>query len=167
MQVTYISHNFLFRLVRVCQSYNKVKSTNGLPSAGTFIDQICLFEDYVALQCEEMIILRIQRIRKKGATRSYVEYKLPVSYSSPDRRDILILGQIYTERDGGFELQGSPIEIRASEVIFWKNKLKTISKRRNHVWPFTAHKEDLWCRVHAPSSKPMLGSTKRSRHLQH
>ncbi|XP_072048226.1 uncharacterized protein [Amphiura filiformis] len=115
-----LSHD---RLVRVRQTYIS-KRNSGIPDAEADTTKlpahsdICLFDDYVAVTSSgTMLVLRILRMRKKGATRGFVEYKLPVKYSAVDRKDIVVVGQLYTDTTGGFVLEGSTVEVKASEIV--------------------------------------------------
>ena len=51
-------------------------------------------------------ILRVSRLRKKGRSRGYIEYQMPVSFESADRNDIEVVGTLYQGAFG--EMQRGP-----------------------------------------------------------
>lgn len=62
---------------------------------------------------------RVQRIRKKGKSKGYVEYKFPVEFTDPHRKDIKVIFQTYTvEECGNMSFSMSTInEVTAADVI--------------------------------------------------
>ena len=110
-----LSHD---RLVRVRQ-VQSVPGCDGAKSVETSSEHsISLFEDY-AFVCNHSIAYgRLERMRKAGKTRGMIEYKQPVLFSDPTRKDVQLLFHTYEVKANVFTLETSAlVEICANKVI--------------------------------------------------
>lgn len=61
-------------------------------------------------------ILRVCRLRKKGRSRGYIEYQMPVSFESADKNDIEVVGNLYEGRCSEMQ-KGALITITFKQVM--------------------------------------------------
>lgn len=61
-------------------------------------------------------ILQVCRLRKKGRSRGYIEYQMPVSFESADKNDIEVVGNLYQGRCSEMQ-KGALITITFKQVI--------------------------------------------------
>ena len=95
------------------QAYSKTTP----PSSSASTDaSISLFDDYVAHK-NGTKFLQVLRIRKKGASNGYVEYRMPVKFTDKCRKDIEVIGKLYTREGDGFRLQGETIRLTAADIV--------------------------------------------------
>ena len=107
------------RFVCVRQTTRTSRSCEGEAVSEPDGKEFGLFDDVVYKKSNSFGVGKICRIRKKGASRGYEEYKMPVKFDS-NLKNISIVVAEYTYIDGNvdiFTVGTSLIEIRAEKLI--------------------------------------------------
>ena len=114
-----LSHD---RLTRVRQNQDSGEAVNS--TTANRDKAITLFDDYAYVGDGPGGTLkygRVLRVRKKGKTRGYVEYKYPVSFNDPNLKDISCVVQQYSpslDVPSTFHVKNQDVaEVSASNII--------------------------------------------------
>ena len=80
-----------------------------------------IFDDYAFIHERKLKFGRLLRMRKKGKSRGYVEYKYPVSFQDSDLKDILCVIEEYrpavTPDTFRADINQGIVEVKATKVI--------------------------------------------------
>lgn len=104
---------FTTRLVRVRQCGTQNEPSCSDPGQG---ECVALFEDYAVDINSELVIARVQRMRKKGKNQGFVEYKKPVKFS--DIKELLFNMTVYDMAENHqYSLGNSVVEVSGKKII--------------------------------------------------
>ena len=110
-----LSHDRLTR-VRQSQAVLSSSSKSTAESSPSYTNSICLFDDYVAQVGEEIVIVRIARMRRKF-TRTFTEYKQPVDMESSVLKDVMLVVNAYEKQGDYYKLDSKCMEICATSIV--------------------------------------------------